>query len=84
MWNSNGIDSVSESDWSINGTAVRNSVYVPLNSSKDLSSFLNLFIEYKEKNNERISSFLLFFIGVLYEKSIWHILDVYFCIFGIC
>ena len=31
VWNSNGIDSVSESDWSINGTAVRNSVYVPLN-----------------------------------------------------
>ena len=31
VWNSNGIDSVSESDWSINGTAVRDSVYVPLN-----------------------------------------------------
>ena len=31
VWNSNGIAPVSESNWSINGTAVEHSVYVPLN-----------------------------------------------------
>lgn len=31
VWNSNGIAPVSESNWSINGTAVGHSVYVPLN-----------------------------------------------------
>ena len=30
VWNSNGVDPVSESDWSINGSAVDHSVYVPL------------------------------------------------------
>lgn len=31
VWNSDGIQPVTESDWSINGTAVEHSVYVPLN-----------------------------------------------------
>ena len=31
VWNSDGIQPVTESDWSINGTAVDHSVYVPLN-----------------------------------------------------
>ncbi len=30
VWNSNGIDPVTETDWSINGSAVEKSVFVPL------------------------------------------------------